>query len=228
LSQQNSLNHIAIILDGNKRWSIKEKTSILKGYEKGLEKINLISNFAIDNKINYLTLYTLSSENIKRNTVNHIYKIIYEYFNNFLNKIIDEKKIKLKIIGERNNIPKEILNIINECEIKTSNNNTLNLNLAFNYGFKNELIYVLNQVKKNKSNIHLDINNIKKLFYLGEIPDPDLLIRTGGYQRLSNFILFNLTYSELFFTDTLWPDFTTKELKKIIFEYKKIERNYGL
>ena len=139
-----------------------------------------------------------------------------------------KKKIKLKIIGERNNIPKEILNIINECEIKTSNNNTLNLNLAFNYGFKNELIYVLNQVKKNKSNIHLDINNIKKLFYLGEIPDPDLLIRTGGYQRLSNFILFNLTYSELFFTDTLWPDFTTKELKKIIFEYKKIERNYGL
>ena len=100
--------------------------------------------------------------------------------------------------------------------------------MAFNYGFKNELIYVLNQVKKNKSNIHLDINNIKKLFYLGEIPDPDLLIRTGGYQRLSNFILFNLTYSELFFTDTLWPDFTTKELKKIIFEYKKIERNYGL
>ena len=226
--KKNKINHIAFILDGNKRWSIKEKTSILKGYEKGLEKINLISNYAIDNKINYLTLYTLSSENIKRNSVNQIYKIIYEYFNSFLNKIIEEQKIKLKIIGERNNIPEKILNIINECESKTSNNNTLNLNLAFNYGFKNELIHVLNQVKTDKSNIDLNIHNIKKLFYLGDIPDPDILIRTGGYQRLSNFILFNLTYSELFFTETLWPDFTTKELNQFIFNYKKIERNYGL
>ena len=224
-----NLKHIAFILDGNKRWAKKQKVSLLNGYKKGFDNIEVISKSCLDLGVSNLTLFTLSSENLKRNSVNNIFKIIYDYFNEFLSKFVDEKKIKIKVIGRRENLPNKIIDMINKCERLTSENTLLNLNLAFNYGFKNEIVDVLKKIKFN--NVNIDLSNekeIKKLFYLGNTPDPEILIRTGGNNRLSNFILYNLTYTELFFTDTLWPDFNKQELLEIFNEYQKIERRYGL
>ena len=224
-----NLKHIALILDGNKRWAKKQKVSLLNGYKKGFDNIEVISKSCLDLGVSNLTLFTLSSENLKRNSVNNIFKIIYDYFNAFLSKFVNEKKIKIKVIGRRENLPNKIIDMINKCEKLTSEHTLLNLNIAFNYGFKNEIVDVLKKIKFD--NINIDLNNekeIKKLFYLGNTHDPDILIRTGGNNRLSNFILYNLTYTELFFTNTLWPDFNKQELLKIFDEYKKIDRRYGL
>ena len=146
----------------------------------------------------------------------------------FFDKIIEEKKVKIKIIGSRLNLPSKILKLIDHCEYETKKNDKLILNLAFNYGFKNEIQQVLQKLKDNSS---LNISNhedIKELFLLGKTKDPDLLIRTGGEKRLSNFIMYNLTYTEIFFIETLWPDFNFDELKKLINKYKSIKRTYGL
>ena len=224
-----NLKHIALILDGNKRWAKKQKVSLFKGYKKGFDNIAVISKSCLDLGVSNLTLFTLSSENLKRNSVNNIFKIIYDYFNEFLSKFVDEKKIKIKVIGRREDLPNKIIDMINKCERLTSENTLLNLNLAFNYGFKNEIADVLKKIKFD--NVNIDLSNekeIKKLFYLGNTPDPEILIRTGGNNRLSNFILYNLTYTELFFTDTLWPDFNKQELLEIFNENQKIERRYGL
>ena len=171
----------------------------------------------------------MSSENLFRNSINNIFKIILNRFEKFLHEIIDENKIKIRIIGRRNNLPKKIINIINKCEDLTSKNKELTLNLAFNYGFKNEISNVIEKIIKSKKLINpQNLSEINDLFDLGNIPDPDILIRTGGHKRLSNFILYNLSYTEIFFIDTLWPDFSILEYNQIISEYYKIERNYGL
>ena len=139
-----------------------------------------------------------------------------------------KKKTRIKVIGSKKNLPNKILDLITHCESETKDNNVLFLNLAFNYGFKNEVKQVLQKIIKNNSIDINNIDNINKLFLLGNIPDPDLLIRTGGQKRLSNFIMYNLTYTEIFFIDTLWPDFKSDELKGIITKYKNISRRYGL
>ncbi|MDC1054674.1 polyprenyl diphosphate synthase [Alphaproteobacteria bacterium] len=224
----NDLEHIAFILDGNKRWAKKNNKNLKFAYKKGLENIsNLISN-SIILKIKYLTLFTLSSENIERQSVTNIFQVIYEDFSFFFDKIIEEKKVKIKIIGSKLKLPSKILKLIEHSEYQTRNNNQLILNLAFNYGFKNEIQQVLQKIKDNLSINLTSSEDIKKLFLLGNIKDPDLLIRTGGEKRLSNFIMYNLTYTEIFFIDTLWPDFKFEELKKIIVKYNTINRNYGL
>lgn len=221
--------HIAIILDGNKRWASKNNRSVMEGYNRGLDKIRIIMQANLEKKIPYLTLFTLSSENLFRNSINNIFKIILNRFEKFLHEIIDENKIKIRIIGRRNNLPKKIINIINKCEDLTSKNKELTLNLAFNYGFKNEISNVIEKIIKSKKLINpQNLSEINDLFDLGNIPDPDILIRTGGHKRLSNFILYNLSYTEIFFIDTLWPDFSILEYNQIISEYYKIERNYGL
>ena len=225
---KNKLDHIAFILDGNKRWAKNNNIDLKKAYKNGLDNIfNLINN-CIEIKLKYLTLFTLSSENINRTSVNNIFQVIYEDFSFFFNKIIKEKKVKIRIIGSKNNLPKKILQLIEHCENKTKDNNQMLVNLAFNYGFKDDIKQVLEKIKEN-SLIKIDNEEkIKKLFLLGNIPDPDFLIRTGGEKRLSNFIMYNLTYSEIFFIDTLWPDFKLKEFQDIISEYNKISRRYGL
>ena len=221
--------HIAIILDGNKRWASKNNLSVLEGYKRGLDKINIITHASIEKNIPYLTLFTLSSENLFRTSINNIFTIILNQFEKFLHEISEENKIKIKIIGRRNNLPIKIINILNKCEDVTSKNKELTLNLAFNYGFKNEISDVIEKTIKSKKLINpQNLSEINNLFYLGDIPDPDILIRTGGHKRLSNFILYNLSYTEIFFIDTLWPDFNILEYNQIISEYYKIERNYGL
>jgi undecaprenyl diphosphate synthase len=222
------LEHIAFILDGNKRWAKKNNINLKNAYKKGLENITDLVINCLDIKLKYLTLFTLSSENIQRQSVNSVFQVIYDDFSFFFEKIIKEQKIKIKIIGSKLNLPTKILNLIQHCEHETKNNKDLTLNLAFNYGFKNEMHDVLKKIKDDTSisiKTNKDINN---LFYLGDIQDPDLLIRTGGKKRLSNFIMYNLTYTEIFFIDTLWPDFRFQELKSIISEYQNIKRTYGL
>ena len=225
---KNKLEHIAFILDGNKRWAKKNNTTLKKAYKNGLKNISNLINNSIEIKIKYLTLFTLSSENIKRKSVKNIFQVIDDDFSFFFEKIIKEKKVKIRIIGSKNNLPDKILSLIDHCENETKQNNQLILNLAFNYGFKNEIKEVLQKII-NKPSININNSeNIKELFLIGNIPDPDLLIRTGGEKRLSNFIMYNLCYSEIFFINTLWPDFKFKELKLIIDKFNKIERKYGL
>ena len=203
----NNLEHIAFILDGNKRWAKNNKINLKNAYKKGLENISELISSCLDIKLKYLTLFTLSSENIKRQSVKNIFQVIYDDFSFFFDKIIEEKKVKINIIGSKSNLPLKILKLIDHCEYETKKNNQLILNLAFNYGFKNELQQVLKKIKNDPLINIDDPKNINELFLLGDTKDPDLLIRTGGEKRLSNFIMYNLTYNEIFFIDTLWPDF---------------------
>ena len=227
---KNNISHLAFILDGNKRWADKHKLSEVYGYKKGFDNISTLVDYSLKINLSNLTLFTLSSENFKRPSINIIYEIIYSNFSNLIDKIIKKNNIKINIFGTRDNLPKKISNIFDEAEKVTINNKkNLNLNLAFNYGFKIEMREVL---KKYKSQIEtFDINNqdeIDNLFFLSSLSDPDILIRTGGYQRLSNFIMYNLTYTELYFTETLWPDFTIDELNIILNKFSKVHRKYGL
>ena len=225
----NNLDHIALILDGNKRWAKKNKYTTLHGYTKGFENIKNLVKYSLSINLSNLTIFTLSSENFNRTSINVIYDIIYNNFSKNFEELIKNNGVKIRIFGSRDNLPNKIKKIFKDIENTSSLNNNLNLNIAFNYGFKNEIINILKKVKKN--NIMINLNNeseINKLFDLGSIPDPDILIRTGGYQRLSNFIMYKLTYTELFFTKTLWPDFSENEFKSIINEYYKINRKYGL
>ena len=225
----NNLNHIALILDGNKRWAKKNKLSNVKGYTNGFENIKKIVKYSQSINLKNLTIFALSSENYKRSTVNLIYEIIYKNFANTFKELVKENGVKINIFGSRENLPIKLIEIFNKIEEASKNNNNLNLNIAFNYGFKDEIKNIINKIQNlNKIYKFQNDADINKLFYLGSFPDPDLLIRTGGYKRLSNFIMYNLTYTELFFSDTLWPDFTEQEFYTIIKEYFKIDRKYGL
>ena len=225
----NNLTHVAFILDGNKRWAKKNKLKTILGYQKGFDNIKKIVDCSLDLNISHLTLFTLSSENFKRSSIDVIYEIIYKNFSKILDEFIEQKNVKIKIIGSRINIPHKINDIFNKVETISINNEKLTLNIAFNYGFTDEIKSVVNKIQSTKDKNKLEtFKDIKGLFFLGNMPDPDILIRTGGYQRLSNFIMFNLTYTELFFTKTLWPDFDTIEYNKIINKFYNINRKYGL
>ena len=223
-----NLEHIAFILDGNKRWAKKNNINLKDAYKKGLENISDLINNCLELKLKYLTLFTLSSENIQRQSVNNIFQVIYDDFSFFFDKIIKEKKVKIKIIVSKVSLPDKILKLIDHCEYETKKNNQLILNLAFNYGFKNEIQQVLQKIKDNALISIKNSEDVNELFLLGNIKDPDLLVRTGGKKRLSNFIMYNLTYTEIFFIDTLWPDFKFEELKIIIKKFNTVNRTYGL
>ena len=225
----NNLNHIALILDGNKRWAKNNNLTNIEGYSKGFENIKKLVKYSLTINLSNLTIFALSSENFNRSSINLIYEIIYNNFSKILDELVKENGVRIKIFGSRNNLPYKIKDIFNNIENLSSSNKNLNLNIAFNYGFKDEIKNILIRLKKDNIKINFeDSRELKKLFSLGSAPDPDLLIRTGGYQRLSNFIMFNLTYTELFFTKTLWPDFSNSEYQSIINSYLKISRNYGL
>ena len=231
MKKNNSINHLSIIMDGNKRWAENKNLPIKDAYSAGIDNLLRISEKLIEKEIKYLSVYALSTENLKRKSVNLLFNSIFDKFYLFLNSLINEKSIKIKVIGERDKLPIKLKKIINEAEHKTINNKKLTLIIAFNYGFKSELISVFKKLYKKIQFINdekIDDIKIDNLFYLNNIPDPDILIRTGGYQRLSNYLMYNLCYTELFFTKTLWPDFNKKELEKIIKEFKNVSRNYGL
>ena len=212
-------------MDGNQRWASINKKNKLEGYLAGLNNLKFIIDKCIEKKIKNLTVYALSSENIKRATSKIIFNLIRDKHKEFLKELLKNHIININIIGEKTNISKDILNIYKSLIKKK--NPTINLNIVFNYGSLDEIIYIVNNFIINK-NKKINKNSVRSSMYLGNIPDPDILIRTGGYQRLSNFILLNLSYTELFFTNTLWPDFSHNELESIFLKFSKVNRNYGL
>jgi len=222
----NPVKHVAIIMDGNGRWGIKHKQSRNAGHREGLNTVDIIINQCIHHKIEVLTLYTFSSENWKRpkNEITFLFKLLENFLSKKINEII-KKDIRLKFIGELNKLPIKLQKLIKLSEKKTINKKSLQINIALNYGSKIELINTIKKIKQNK--IKLSEKNIDKNLYTKNLPDPDILIRTGDTHRLSNFLLWQLSYTEIFFEKKLWPDFTGKDFNKIINKFKNVKRNFG-
>ena len=221
----NPLNHVAIIMDGNGRWGLKNKNSRNLGHKQGLLTVEKIIKKSIEKKIKYLTLFAFSSENWKRPEfeINYLFKLL----ENFLEKKLpnlNKQNIKLKIIG-RKSFSSKLNKSLKNAEKLTSQNKKLQINLALNYGSKNEIIDGIKSLVKNKKKITK--KNISENLYTKNIPDPDILIRTGETKRLSNFLLWQLAYTEIFFEKKLWPDFNERDYNKIVKKYMNIKRNFG-
>ena len=222
----NPVKHVAIIMDGNGRWGIKHKNSRNAGHRAGLNTVQTVINECINLNIKQLTLYTFSTENWRRpkKEIN----FLFELLENFLTKKIDnliKRKIKLNFIGELNKLPSKLKKIIKLSEKKTYNNLNLQVNIALNYGSKKELIHSIKSINKEK--IPINEKNITNNLYTKNIPNPQILIRTGNTHRLSNFLLWQLAYTEIFFEKKLWPDFKKKDFEKIIKKFKMTKRNFG-
>ena len=221
----NPLNHVAIIMDGNGRWGLKYKNSRNAGHKAGVNIVSEIIKETIKQNIKFLTLYAFSTENWKRPKKE--IDFLFNLLKNFLIKNIkkfDEQDVKLKIIGQKK-FSKELNKLLFFTEKKTAYNNKLQINLALNYGSKIELLNAFKNLKKKKLNINE--KNLKLNLETKNIPDPDILIRTGDTKRLSNFMLWQLAYTEIFFIKKMWPDFKVRDYKNVISNFKKIKRNYG-
>ena len=221
----NPLNHVAIIMDGNGRWGVKNKNSRNLGHKEGLLAVEKIIKQTIKSDIKYLTLFAFSTENWKRPDIEiaYLFQLLEKFLKEKLSEL-DKQNIKLKIIG-RKKFSLKLNKILKEAEKITFKNTKLQINLALNYGSKNELIDgIKSLIKKNNK---ITIKNISNNLYTKNIPDPDILIRTGDTKRLSNFLLWQLAYTEIFFEKKLWPDFNEKDYDKIIKKYKSIKRNFG-
>tara|TARA_B100000941_G_C28476682_1_gene539625 strand:+ start:196 stop:870 length:675 start_codon:yes stop_codon:yes gene_type:complete len=221
----NPLKHVAIIMDGNGRWGLKHKNSRNLGHKEGLKTVQKIIKTSVDQKIKFLTLFVFSTENWKRPKKEVTF--LFELLENFLQEKVDQlndKNIKLKVIGNKL-FSKKINKLLLNAENITRKNSRLQINLALNYGSKSEIVNTINILRKKKKKI--SERNISNNLYTKDIPDPDILIRTGNSKRLSNFLLWQLAYSEIFFEKKLWPDFSEKDFIKIINNYKIIKRNFG-
>ena len=221
----NPLNHVAIIMDGNGRWGLKNKNSRNAGHKAGLNSVEEIIKVSIKNKIKFLTLYAFSTENWKRpkKEINYLFSLLENFLINKIDEI-HKQNIKLKIIGVKN-FSKKLNKLLNLSERKTQKNSKLQINLALNYGSKSELLNAFKRLKKN--NDIINEKNIRKYLQTKNIPDPDILIRTGNTKRLSNFLLWQLSYTEIFFEKKLWPDFNENDYNKIIKQFQLIKRNFG-
>ena len=223
----NKLNHVAIIMDGNGRWGLQKKKSRNYGHLKGIKTVETVIRSSLIQKIPYLTLYTFSTENWQRpdSEINFLFDLIRKSLKKKLKKII-KRGIKINIIGKRKGLPKDIITIVKLIEKRTIKNKKITLNLALNYGSKEEMInacksLVFKKIKK------INVNSFENELYTKNMPDPEILIRTGGTKRLSNFLLWQVAYTEIFFIEKLWPDFNENDFNKIIIKFKKIKRNFG-
>ena len=223
----NQLNHVAIIMDGNGRWGLEKRNSRNYGHLKGIKTVEKVIKCTIKQQIPYLTLYTFSTENWKRpeSEINFLFNLIRTSLKKNLKKII-KQGIKINIIGKKTNLPKDIIKIIKLVEKKTFNNKRIVLILALNYGSKEEILNAFKMIFKEKRK-NITIEKFEENLYTKNIPDPEILIRTGGAKRLSNFLLWQLAYTEIFFIDKLWPDFNESDFNKIIIAFHKIKRNFG-
>ena len=223
----NELNHVAIIMDGNGRWGLKKGRSRNYGHLQGIKTVEAVIKYSLIQKIPHLTLYTFSTENWKRpdSEISFLFDLIRKSLKKKIKKII-KQGIKVKIIGQKRGLPKDIIEIVKLIEKKTLNNKRITLNLALNYGSKEEIINACKSLvlKKGKK---INTSNFEKELYTKNIPDPEILIRTGGTKRLSNFLLWQLAYTEIFFVDKLWPDFNENDFNRIIIKFNKIKRNFG-
>ena len=222
----NPIKHVAIIMDGNGRWGIKNKKSRNLGHKEGLKTVENILKETIKKKIKYLTLYAFSTENWKRprNEIKYLFSLLENFLINKINKL-NENNIRLRIIGNTNKLSKKLKELLKKSEKITKKNSVLQINLALSYGSKYEIVNAMNTVNKKK--LILNEKNISNNLYTYNCPDPDILIRTGNTHRLSNFLLWQAAYSEIFFEKKLWPDFTIKDYNNILNKFKKIKRNFG-
>ena len=220
----NPIKHMAIIMDGNGRWGLKHKNSRNLGHKEGLKTVEMVMKYCVKKKIKFLTLYAFSTENWKRplKERNYLFRLLEIYLIEKLEKLNNEK-IKIKILGEKKFYNK-LNKLLDFAEKKTIRNTKLQINLALNYGSKKEIVYAFNKLKKRSKISENDINNN---LYTKNIPDPEILIRTGNTKRLSNFLLWQMAYTELFFEKKLWPDFKVKDYNLILKNFKKIKRNFG-
>ena len=221
----NLIKHVAIIMDGNGRWGINKRKSRNFGHKQGLKTVEKIIKESLKNNIRYLTLYAFSTENWKRpkNEIKYLFSLLDNFLSNKI-KELNKEKIKFNVIGKKR-FNSKLNKLLNYSEKLTSKNKKLQINLALNYGSKSEIVNSLNSIKKK--NIKINEKNIAKNLYTRNIPDPDILIRTGNTKRLSNFLLWQLAYSEIYFEKKLWPDFNEKDYNKILDKFKKVKRNFG-
>ena len=222
----NPIKHVAIIMDGNGRWGIKNKKSRNLGHKEGLKTVENILKETVKKKIKYLTLYAFSTENWKRprNEIKYLFSLLENFLINKINEL-NENNIRLRIIGNTNKLSKKLKELLKTSEKITKKNSVLQINLALNYGSKYEIVNAINKVNKKK--LILNEKNISNNLYTYNCPNPDILIRTGNTHRLSNFLLWQAAYSEIFFEKKLWPDFTIKDYNNILNKFKKIKRNFG-
>ena len=220
----NPIKHMAIIMDGNGRWGLKHKNSRNLGHKEGLKTVEMVMKYCVKKKIKFLTLYAFSTENWKRplKERKYLFRLLEIYLIEKLEKLNNEK-IKIKILGEKKFYNK-LNKLLDFAEKKTIRNTKLQINLALNYGSKKEIVYAFNKLKKRSKISENDINNN---LYTKNIPDPEILIRTGNTQRLSNFLLWQTAYTEIFFEKKLWPDFKDEDLNKIVKKFSNIKRNFG-
>ena len=221
----NHLNHVAIIMDGNGRWGLKHKNSRNAGHKAGLKSVDAIIRESLKNKIKFLTLFAFSTENWKRpkKEINYLFNLLEIFLKDKINTL-NKQNIKLKIIGIKN-FSSRLNKLLLKCENKTKKNKQLQINLALNYGSKSELLNAFKKFRKSKKKLNEE--NFQNYLQTKDIPDPDVLIRTGNTQRLSNFLLWQIAYSEIFFEKKLWPDFNKRDYNRIIKKFKSIKRNFG-
>ncbi len=220
----NKLNHVAFIMDGNGRWGKKKNNNRNSGHYAGVQTVKKIVEASINLKIPIVTFFVFSTENWKRpkTEINFLFNLVNSYFKTELKNVV-KNEIKIDIIGELNKLPNKLKLVLKETIKKTKKNKKILVNLALNYGSKKELINTFKKIKVKK----ITENDVKNNLYTKNIPDPDILIRTGGKKRLSNFMLWQLAYSELYFLDKLWPDFKPKDLSKVLKHFYKTKRNFG-
>ena len=222
----NPINHVAIIMDGNGRWGLKNKKSRNSGHKAGLNTVESIIKHTIKNNIKFLTLYAFSTENWKRpqKEISFLFNLLQNFLKKKTNKL-NKNGIKLKIIGDKSNFSNKLKKALINSEKITKNNKKLQINLALNYGAKNEILNAISLIKKKK--ISFTENNINKNLYTNDSPNPDILIRTGNTKRLSNFLLWQIAYTEIFFEKKLWPEFSTQDYNRILEKFKQLKRNFG-
>ena len=221
-----SPNHVAIIMDGNGRWGIKKKNSRNFGHKKGLEVVEKIITAAQKKNIKFLTLYVFSTENWKRplNEIKYLFTLLEKYIDTEIENL-KKKKIKIKVIGDISPFPKRLKNKIYKVEKLTKNNDKIQINMALNYGSRQEIVRSFKIMKKKLLSINL--KNFEKNLYTNNIPDPDILIRTGNTKRISNFLIWQIIYTEIFFEKKMWPDFNEKDFLRILKKFKNVRRNFG-
>ncbi len=219
----NKLNHIAFIMDGNGRWGKKKRKKRNYGHLKGVDTVKKIVKSSIRFKVPIVTFYVFSSENWNRpkTEISFLFKLIRSYFTKEIESVISQG-IKINILGDLNKLSQELRSVLKKTEKLTKKNKKITVNLAINYGSRQEIFYAFRKLKKR-----VNLRNFTKNLYTKNMPNPDILVRTGGKIRLSNFMLWQLAYTELFFLKKLWPDFNSLDLKKIILKYKNIKRNFG-
>ena len=219
--------HVAIIMDGNGRWGLKKKKSRNLGHKRGITRVEEVINQSIQKKIKFLTLYTFSSDNWKRPKIeiNFLFTLLENYIDKEFNNLKD-KNIKIKILGDISKFPSDLKTKLRKVEKKTNKNNLMQINLALNYGSRQELINAFKKINSNKKRI-ISEKLISNHLYTKNIPDPEILIRTGNTNRLSNFLLWQMNYTEIFFVKKLWPDFNKNDYNKILNKFNKIKRNFG-